>query len=138
MADSSEHLFTVHEAKQTDVYKDIIRVHESVRDGVREGRICRVCVNGKKSALFSIRGLPDCEKNFIRIDDIGRDRLKLSEKDQAAFTFAEVSWTEAVRWAAKAADPGARIATWIAIWSGGLGVVLGIVGVILGAYPLLK
>jgi len=122
---------TVHQLRYVDVYTNAIRVHEDERNGVRESKICKVSVNGV-SDFFAMRGLPDKERGSVRLDEIGRDRLKVKRGERLSFTFREACAFEALCWAAKTSQPGARIATWIAIWSG----VFGIVGLGLGVWAI--
>lgn len=122
MVTRSEHELTIHKARYVDVYTDAVRVHRDERDGIPEGRICRVTVVNGKSGLFAMRGLQDSERGWIRIDDVGRERLGLQFEEKKRFTFRKANWFEAVRWAMKASQPGARIATWLAFWSVLIGV----------------
>lgn len=118
---------SVHQAGEDDVYQDIIRVHKDRRNGVREGRICHVSV-GDAAALFAMRGLPDSQKDWVRLDEFGRDRLGIADGASCEFTFREASYPEALCWACRAADPGARIAAWVAVW----GLALGAFGLLVG------
>lgn len=127
---------TVRQAKYDDVYTDIVRVNKDNRNGVREGRICRVSILGGESGLFAVRGLPDKDGAIIRLDEVGRDKLNLKEGDRCRFTFDEADYFDAIRWACRASDPAARIAVWIALVFGLSGLAFGIVGVILGIAAL--
>ena len=93
---------TVHDAKQNDVYRDIVRVHHSQRNGIREGKICRVSAVGGRAVLLAVRGLPDTEKGYIRLDEICKDRLALNFGDVRDFTFRKAYSWEAVCWACNA------------------------------------
>jgi len=128
MTRPSPQTLTVHQLRYVDVYTDAIRVHKDERCGVQEGRICKVSV-GVVSHFFAMRGLPDSELGMVRLDEIGRDRLGLDRGQTTSFVFREAYFWEALCWAAKASQPSARIATWIAIWSGIFGLIgLGLAG----------
>jgi hypothetical protein len=103
----------VHQVVEADVYKDIARIHYSQRKEIKEGRICRLSI-GREHKLVAIRGLPDCEKGWIRIDDITRSRLGLPKFDgtfpEADFDIREVSFVGRIKWAWQASEPAARIA----------------------------
>lgn len=131
MQDRAGHKLTVHKLRYVDVYTNAIRVHKDERGDVRESKICKVTANGE-SDFFAMRGLPDDERGFVRLDEIGRDRLKVKSNGCYDFVFREAYFWEALCWAAKSSQPGARIATWIAVWSG----VLGVVGLILSGWAL--
>ena len=136
MAELEKYGLTVHQAKSDGVYTDTIRVHKHERNCVKEGRICKVSVDGNAPKPFAIRGLPDKEKGWIRLDEVSRERLGLNECEVHRFTFEEAGWIEAIRWAINASDPAARIATLIALWLGGAGVVLGLIGIVLSAWGI--
>jgi len=56
-----------------------------------------------------------------------RRRLKVELYDEHDFTLRKAWWWEKLYWAATASDPTARVATWIGIWLGSLGIVLSII-----------
>ena len=125
----------VSQASEKDVYKDIARIHESKRGGVREGSICKLKVNGRCRS-FVVRGLEDVDRDCIRLDELGRKALGL-EQEQGSnqlFEICPVSPLGMAVWACSVAEPGARIAAWLAVWS----LVLALGGAGLAILPLLK
>lgn len=115
---------TVHQGFETDNYKDTVRIHTSQRGGIRSGHLARVTVKDGASTVVAVRGLDDGEEDYIRLDLETRRRLKVKPGDVRDFELRETSPWEALQWAAKASDPTARIATWIGIWLGGIGILL--------------
>lgn len=118
----------VRELAGNDQYKDMIRVHWRERNKVGNGVIARVTVNGRGPFLLAMRGTTDDKLGTMGLDHLNRDNMKLSNDQEADFTFEKANWWEALKWAARSADPAARVATWIGIWSGIIGTLLGIVG----------
>jgi hypothetical protein len=125
---------TVRDALRDDVYKDIARVHWSQRGSVRVGSIAKVCVDGKKTRHLAVRGLADDRKGEILLDHVTRDEMQLKEHDVHNFTFEPTTPWQKVTWACNATDPAARIAAWIAVWS----FVIGVAGLLLALYPIVK
>ena len=76
------------------------------------------------STVVAVRGLDDGEEDYIRLDLETRRRLKVKPGDVRDFELRETWPWEALQWASKASDPTARIATWIGIWLGGIGILL--------------
>jgi hypothetical protein len=113
-----------------DNYKDLIRVYWSQRGGVNNGRIARVTVDGGKPHLLAMRGCVEKDKDTVGIDHLTREHMGVEDGQSYSFTFQNASWLEKVLWAANSAEPGARIATWIAIVSGVIGII--------GLYPVAK
>jgi hypothetical protein len=124
---------TTLKARQDDVYRDIARVCEEDRGNIREGTICRIQdLDTGRSALFAIRGMPQTLNGHIMLDEFGRNRLGIGEQASHNFSFQKVGPLGAIKWACSAADPGARIAAWIGLWS----LVLGIAGIAIGIVAL--
>ena len=115
---------TVKEGFGYDTYKDTIRIHSEHRLGVRSGHLAKVWVANGKSAVVAVRGLSDSERDVIRLDLETRRRLDLKNGQQPEFRLRESYPWEALIWAAKASDPTARVATWIAIRGFVVSVVL--------------
>lgn len=135
------HELQVSKAKSDDVYRDIVRVHLADRDGMREGLVCRVRnLDSGKDALFAVRGLPKEGGGHIVLDEFGRERLGIGSLGTYRFQFETVSWRQSIQWACGTADPAARIAAWIGVWSlivGGIAIILGLIAVALTIPPLL-
>lgn len=119
-----------------DAYKDIARIHWTERGAKRNriGSIVAIRVDDGPRHLFSLRGLGDEDVGKIRFDFIGCQMLGLKVGTTRNFTIEEASPWQKLRWALHATDPVARIATWIALWSG----VLAIIGLLLGLWPMIK
>src|SRR5262249_35969561 len=79
--------------------------------------------------FFSLRGLDNKDLGKIRFDFVARQALKVDIGTTHDFTIEEANPWQKLKWALHATDPVARIATWIALWSG----ILGVLGFILGA-----
>jgi len=121
----------VHQHLKEDVYHDRVRIPEVHRGNIREGRICKVRVNGR-SSLFEVRGLVGEKRPVIRIGDRERGDLALDLLRSYDFEVSEVGWIGQFRWAWNASDSASRIAARLGL----LGFVLGLVGVVLSVLPL--
>ena len=130
---SSAIKLTVLDARKDDVFRDIVRVNEAKRGYIVEGSVCLVAVNGKSKRLV-VRGLPLENDNYIRLDEISRNTLGVGDNSTHHFTITKVGWLGQIAWACSAADAGARIAAWIALWSFGVGIV----GIILSVWGSVK
>jgi hypothetical protein len=115
---------TVKEGFGHDTYKDTLRIHSSHRSGIRSGHLAKIWVTGGKSAIVAVRGLDDDEQDVIRLDLETRRRLAVKVNETHDFGLRETRFWEAVVWAAKASDPAARVAAWIGIWLGSIGILL--------------
>jgi hypothetical protein len=121
------------EATNDDVYKDIVRIHWRERGkGNHIGAIVCISVDGGRSRFLSLRGLPEERKGEISMDHVTRADLHLQLGETRVFSIRETNPWEKLRWAVSATDPAARIAAWIAVWSGGIGIV----GLLLAAWPI--
>ena len=121
----------VHKAREIDVYKDIARVHESVRGDIHEGQICQIMVNGK-TKLVSIRGLEDEPKTTIRVDELTQLQLGLIPNETYDFEITPVGWVGKWLWAWRFADPAARFGTRAQLSS----VVLGVMSAVLALWSV--
>src|SRR5262245_58371497 len=115
------HDLEIHHAREGDVYKDTARIHESHRSGIKSGRICRLFIQGRRRhTLVAVRGLPETERNWIRLDDATRERVGLNDDSvgtRAHFKIKEGHWWESTTWALGASDPAARISVGLGWWS---------------------
>jgi hypothetical protein len=130
-------LLTVKEARIYDVNKDIARVHKDERNELRNGEIARISVNGR-STLVVVRGIEDEHRGEILLDEETRNRLQVKRGDQHDFFFSRVGMISKIRWAYHATDPMARISVGIALWLGGISVSLGLLGVVVALWPILR
>ena len=122
-----------------DVYKDIARIHWKERGARRNriGSIVAIRVGDGPRHFFSLRGLDNKDLGKIRFDFVARQALKLEMGTTHDFTIEEANPWEKLKWALHATDPVARIATWIALWSGVLAVI-GLFFAIIGLWPVIK
>jgi hypothetical protein len=133
---------TVTEAPHDATYNDIVWVHWHHRGkpSAKVGTLVNVAFmrDGKRvSRVLSFRGVNDDRENEIRIDHVNRNEMGLKIDDTYEFTLSTTNWWQKLKWACSATDPGIRIASWIAVWFG----VLGLIGVVLaaiGLYPVIK
>lgn len=121
----------VHKAKESDVYKDTVRIHEAVRGDIHEGQICKLSVSGK-SKLVAIRGVEDDPKTTIRVDELTQIQLGLIPGQTYSFEVAPVGWVGEWLWAWRFADPAARFAARASASS----VVLGIMSALLALWSV--
>jgi hypothetical protein len=125
----------VDEPFDSDKYKDIARIHYIHRGTpeIKAGRVVKICVN-RESRFFALYGLEDDNKGKILLDLQNRRRLGVELRKKYLFTIRTTGPWEKLRWACEGTDPAPRIAAWIAVWS----AILGIVGILLGLYPIVK
>jgi hypothetical protein len=124
------HRLKVRELQGNDMYKDMARVWWEDRSGVKNGVIARISADGRKPHLLAMRGTVKDNKGTIAVDHLISEYMQLQPGKEYDFTFEPASWWEKIKWAANSAEPGARIATWIAIVSGIIGII--------GLYPVIK
>jgi hypothetical protein len=122
----------VHENKQEDVYHDRVRLPETHRGNIREGRICKLSVGGK-SVLLEVRGIIGESNAIIRLDERTRNELGVRLNTRYTFSLREVWWLGQFWWAWKASDSASRIAARLGL----LGLLLGLLGLVLAVIPLL-
>jgi hypothetical protein len=129
----------VADALDGDAYKDIARIHWTERGAKRNriGSIVAIRVDGGPRHFFSLRGLGDKDLGKIRFDFVARQTLKLDKGAKYDFAIEEANLWQKLKWALHATDPVARIATWIALWSG-IFAILGLILGVIGAWPVLK
>jgi hypothetical protein len=120
-------------ALKEEVYKDIARISHEDRGHVREGSICKLKANGR-SRSFIVRGLGNSGSGHILLDELSRQALGLEDQRSYEFEICPTGPLGMVVWACCVAEPGARIAAWLAVWS----VALAIVGIGLAILPLLN
>jgi hypothetical protein len=125
---------TILEAYDEDVYKDMARIHISLRSGIRRGGLARIAVNGGRSEILAVRGIEREKRDFIRLDFEVRDRLGVRLDHEYDFSIQPTSPFEQITWACRSSEPALRVATWIAIWS----AVLGVIGITISVLPLLR
>ena len=115
-----------------DVFKDIARIPEQDRGGIREGSICSITVNGHTKWVI-VRGLEETLNDGIMLDEITRKALgNLQEGIHYDFKIKEAGICGQIKWACTVADRGARISAWIGIIS----ILLGFLGAVLGGISL--
>jgi hypothetical protein len=126
----------IHQAKNEEAYRDIVRIPEDVRldaAGARidEGRICKL-KTGSKTAYVIVRGVKNLELakspehihgRCIHMDEVTRKRLNVDKAGSAKFILEPVGWWGEFRWAWSATEIGYRVASRLGL----LGLVLGII-----------
>jgi len=128
----------VAEAVRDDIYKDIVRIHWRQRGkGSKVGAIVAVSVDRRPEHFFSLRGLADQEQGKIRMDHVARSELHVNLNEVHEFAIRKTTVWEKLLWAVRATDPAARIAAWIAVWSGVIGILSLVIGII-GLWPVIK
>lgn len=135
-------LLEVHEAFDFDIYNDVVRIHQSQRNGIEAGSICalRVIRNATRCwpRLVIVRGLeragskrsdcsiPDIDQpNWIRLDEVTRRKLGVRTGSTYEFEIAKVPCLMEFIWAFQSSNPTTRIATQISIATFILGALVG-------------
>lgn len=129
-------LLEVHQLREEDVYKDIVRIPELHRKDaggarIKESSICRITVDGSRSTLVSVRGQQGENRPLIRMDDKTRNDLGITGKKDCDFQLETVGWWGQFWWAWAASDPTPRIAARMGLLSLGLGVL----SILLSVFP---
>jgi len=117
----------LHQACDGDVYKDVVRIHETKRNGIKSGTICRLYMKDGKDIPIVVRGIINSDKkNYILIDEVTRERLEIDKLPIGAKITLRIRdgnvWDKII-WAAWASDPALRISMLIAFVSLALGVI---------------
>ena len=121
----------IHKVDREDIFQDLVRVHISHRKGIRAGRLCRVTINGKSIVAVARNSLRNDTKG-IWLDNSQRAKLGVKAGDDADFSITPTSWYEELLWIWRASDPVNRTAGRLGI----LSLLLGITGVVLGAWSV--
>ncbi len=128
---------TVHELPVEDCWKDLVRIPHEYRVDVnskriRRAKICEVTINGK-TRLLAVRG---CEEKDARIlvDSPTRHKLDIDVGKSYEVKLRPVWWFGYWKWAWSAADPAYRVPAQISLIS----LVLGIIGLFLGLWPIIS
>ena len=123
----------VHQVPKDDIFRDVVRVHRSHREGIRAGQICRITTNGV-TALAVARGAPNNDEDGIWLDDAMRSRLTVKEGTTADIEIKKARWDQEFAWLWYSSDPANRTAGRLGIIS----LVLGFIGLVLGLIALFK
>lgn len=123
---------TVRSARLADVYRDTIRIAEADRGPLRTGKIHQI-KSGKRKAYAILRGLAGTSGGQIRLDEATRDRLGLTYGQDHAFKIKQVGFWGSLCWGWTATDPAMAVAARLGVLSLGLGIL----SLILAAWPLL-
>jgi len=128
-------ILTVHQLRENDVYKDLVRIpeaHRKDKDGnrIRESTICEVTVDGGTTGrtVVCVRGSVRDTEPWIRMHDKTRLDLGVTERRDYDFRLTRAGWAKQFCWAWCASDPTPRIAARLGLVS----VSLGVVGFLLG------
>jgi hypothetical protein len=127
---------TVQPGVQADEYRDIVRIHHDDRSGIPSGTLIKIAVHSgadRRQRIFAVRGLRNANRGQIRLDSPNQDNLNVELNKTYPLEIAETSLLDKLHWVTCATDPAIRVAAWLAIWSGIIGIlgfVVGIVGII--------
>lgn len=113
----------VHQGREGEVYKDIVRIHEGSRGNLKAGRVHKFSTcHG--TAYFILRG-GDAGQNVgkILMDDVSRTTMGLTLNSRYKFDIREAGFWGELWWACNAVDPTYRIAARLGVLSFGLGIV---------------
>lgn len=117
---------SLHQAKAIDVYKDAVRIHESNRNGIKAGTICRLYIKDGGSVPVVVRGLKDNEQLCVRLDEVTRAKLGIEKVKIGSLIVLRIRdgnlWDK-IYWVLSASDPASRVSIWIAFLSLILGLV---------------
>ena len=124
-----EKTLRVKNLRSADVHKDVVRINWKDRGPVQQGQIVEVRVNGERRPLV-VRGTADKETGEIQMDFLIADALKVDFDQSYPFEFHRVGPWGKVKWACQHSDPGIRIAVWLGIWLGGVGIVFSLLQIL--------
>jgi len=116
-----------------DVFEDMVRVHLDHRPNIKAGQLAVVCV-GKKTKRAVVRGSKANQRGVISMDLATRERLGLSAGATADFRFKKANLLDDWIWMWNATNASARAAARLGLIS----LILGFIGLVLGAVPLLR
>jgi hypothetical protein len=127
MTKRADHKVTlkVRSADAEDVYKDIVRISESSRSGLKTGRIHRFSTS-KGAAYFILRGSGPENDGKILMDEAARSKLNLEASVEREFAIHEVGFWGELRWVWNATDPTYRIAGRLGV----LSLLLGLLAIV--------
>ncbi|MBB2821306.1 UNVERIFIED_ORG: hypothetical protein GGD59_004578 [Rhizobium esperanzae] len=123
--------FVVRQAPEDDIGKDRIRIHYRRRQQAKRFSIMRI-KNSHHSAVLCVLGLEGSEDD-VQMDVDLRNAFGVKPNDEIDLELSEVSWFGKLTWYLYATDPAVHVPAWIGAWS----FVLGLVGLVLSAAPLL-
>lgn len=109
-------------AEYDDVYRDIVRISEATRQGLKTGRIYKFAVEGA-SAHFILRGTGPENDGKMLIDEAARSKLNLAAGSEVAIRISEAGWLGELAWMWSATDPTYRIAGRLGVLSFLLGLI---------------
>jgi hypothetical protein len=126
----------VGKASSEDVYRDIIRIPEPFRiDGngrvVPEGDVCKLKWNGRSCRGIVRASSLDSEPTIL-LDERLRAALSVQPGEHVDLDISTQNLFGQFLWAWSASDPAYRVAARLAL----LSVLLGILGLVLGAYSV--
>jgi len=127
----------VREGRLSDVYKDIVRVHEGFRQvggkTLREGSVCRVRCN-RKAKYLVVRGNRRSSDDAIWVDERTRRSLDITTGKRYEFTLHRAGLWGELCWAWGATDVAYRVIARMAV----LSVLLGLIALGLGVCAVVK
>lgn len=120
-------------ADDRDVYRDIARIPEIHRDGIKEGTMCRITYE-QRSAFVAIRGMGERDDRAIKLDDLTRCKLGVSKNVEYCFVVEELSILAQFCATWHTSDPFNRMSMRLSLIS----FALGFIGLALGIVSLFK
>ncbi|WP_029414950.1 hypothetical protein [Brevundimonas bacteroides] len=125
----------VRSARSEDVYKDVIRIAEADRSGLRTGRIHKIRTGGSH-AYAVLRGLGKAEGKIL-LDEAVRQRLGVTYGQTHEFKLNEAGFLDQLGWGWNATDPTYSSATKLGVlsfWLGLISLVLSVGAILFGAF----
>jgi len=119
------------EAKYSDVFGDMARLHLDHRPFAKAGRVVVLVCNSKKTRVVA-RGALANDRGSIALDSATRVRLGVNLNQSVAFEISKAGFIDEVMWAWDASDAMPRVAARL----GAVSVCLGFVGLVLGIISL--
>ncbi|HEY8948688.1 MAG TPA: hypothetical protein VIM56_07365 [Rhizomicrobium sp.] len=109
-------------AESEDVYKDIVRISEASRHGLKTGKVHKFSVP-EGSAYFILRGSAQENDGKILMDEAARGKLNLGPGAEREFEIQEAGFWGELRWVWNATDPTYRIAGRLGVLSFSLAIL---------------
>lgn len=109
-------MLEVHQVRDEEVYRDIVRVHRSRRGKLRSGQVCRITID-RLSTHAVVRGLPDDQQDWICLDEVQREKLGVERGQRVEPKISRAGIFGWLAFMLNASDPALRAASWIGLVS---------------------